>query len=141
MAIGSEQGRQDRRLRIEQQFAAHNVEAALDLLHLTDMAWHDCYGPHELEIPSAVLDDVLLLASGNLASLVTVARAAVLDFRDVRVAADFDSATRHRGKVQQVWPNSMTAGVGSRRIVSRTSRAAAYARAANSRSGPTWPAA
>jgi hypothetical protein len=94
VAIGSEQRRQDRRPRIEQQFAAHDVEAALDLLHLTDMAWHDCYGPHELEIPSAVLDDVLLLASGSLASLIRVARAAVLDFRDVRVAADQQRTSR-----------------------------------------------
>jgi hypothetical protein len=52
------------------------------------MAWHDCYGPRELEIPPRVLDDVLLLAEGDLATLIQVARAAVIDFRDVRVAAD-----------------------------------------------------
>ena len=60
----------------------------LDLLHLTDMAWHDCYGPQDLEVPLAVLDDVLLLAGGDLATLVSAARAAVIDFRDVRLAAD-----------------------------------------------------
>ena len=53
-----------------------------------DMAWHDCYGPRELETPPQVLDDILLLANGNLATLIRVAREAVLDFRDVRVAAD-----------------------------------------------------
>lgn len=37
-----------------------------------------------------VLDDVLLLAHRNLASLIRVAREAVLDFRDVRVAADHE---------------------------------------------------
>jgi hypothetical protein len=73
-------------------FASREVEIALDLLHLTDMAWHDCYGPHELEIPPQVLDDVLLLADGNLAMLIRVAREAVLDFRDVRVAADHERA-------------------------------------------------
>jgi hypothetical protein len=92
MAIGSEERRQERKPRIEESFAGHDVRPALDLLHLTDMAWHDCYGPRELEIPSEILDDVLLLARGDLAMLISVARAAVLDFRDVRVAADAERA-------------------------------------------------
>jgi hypothetical protein len=91
MAIGSEQRRQARK-RIEALFASREVEAALDLLHLTDMAWHDCYGPRELEIPPQVLDDMLLLAHDDLAMLIRIARAAVLDFRDVRVAADRERA-------------------------------------------------
>ena len=36
----------------------HAGDGDLDLLHLTDMAWHDCYGPRELEIPEAVLDEI-----------------------------------------------------------------------------------
>lgn len=92
MAIGSDQRRQERKPRIEALFAARDIEAVLDLLHLTDMAWHDCYGPRELEMPPQVLNDVLLLAAGDLATLVRVARAAVLDFRDVRVAADEERA-------------------------------------------------
>ncbi|MDX3186851.1 hypothetical protein PV458_00400 [Streptomyces sp. MN03-5084-2B] len=88
MSVGSEQRRRVRAPRIEAQFSSGNVEAALDLLHLADMAWHDCYGPRELELPSQVLDDVLLLAGGDLARLIRTSRAAVLDFRDVRVAAD-----------------------------------------------------
>jgi hypothetical protein len=94
MAIGSEQRRAQRRARIEAQFAADQVEAALDLLHLTDLAWHDCYGPQELEIPSLVLEDVLLLAHGDLANLVRVARASIIDFRDVRMAADRERVAR-----------------------------------------------
>ena len=88
MAVGSEQRRQERKRRVEEQFAGSQVDAALDLLHLTDMAWHDCYGPRELEVPAAVLNDVLLLAGGDLAALIRIARQAVLDFRDVRIAAD-----------------------------------------------------
>jgi hypothetical protein len=88
MAIGSEQRRRQRRPRVEGLFAGKQVEAALDLLHLMDMAWHDCYGPRELEVPPAVLDDVLLLSDGDLAVLIRVAREAVIDFRDVRIAAD-----------------------------------------------------
>lgn len=88
MAIGSEQRRRERALRVKELFEGRDLEAALDLLHLTDMAWHDCYGPRELEIPSDVLDDVLLLAGGDLAALIRFARAAVIDFRDIRMAAD-----------------------------------------------------
>jgi hypothetical protein len=57
-----------------------------------EMAWHDCDGPRELEVPASVLDDVLLLADGDLPVLIRVARAAVLDFRDVRVTADAERA-------------------------------------------------
>jgi hypothetical protein len=69
------------------QFGAEHAEAALDLLHLTDMAWHDCYAP-QLEVEPRVLDDILVCAGGDLAALIRVARMAVLDFRDVRVEAD-----------------------------------------------------
>jgi hypothetical protein len=58
------------------------------------MAWHDCYGPRELELPPEVLDDVLLLARGDLAVLISVALAAVSDFRDVRGAAVAERAKR-----------------------------------------------
>jgi hypothetical protein len=92
MAIGRDQRRQQRRPRIEAQFDQAEVEAALDLLALTDMAWHDCYGPRELEVPAQVLDDVLLLAHGNLAMLIRVVQEAVIDFRDVRMAADYARA-------------------------------------------------
>ncbi|MFF5225426.1 hypothetical protein [Dactylosporangium sp. NPDC000521] len=92
MAIGRDQRRRDRRPRIMRQFDPQEVETALDLLELTDMAWHDCYGPRELEIPERVLDDVLLLAHGNLAELIRFAREAVMDFRDVRIDADAERA-------------------------------------------------
>jgi hypothetical protein len=80
--------REKRRQRIETTFPSSHVEAALDLLHLTDMAWHDCYGPEDLALPDRVLEDVLLLADGGLVALVRIAHQAVIDFRDVKVAAD-----------------------------------------------------
>jgi len=94
MAIGSEQRRRQRRPSMTASLPGEQVEAALDLLHLADMAWHDCYGPKELEVPAAVLDDILLLAGGDLPRLVRVTRQAVIDFRDVRVAADAERAAR-----------------------------------------------
>jgi hypothetical protein len=87
MAIGSAQRREERRSQIEALFGRHDVDAALDLLHLADMAWHDCY-PRELEVDSRVLADVMLLSRGDLARLIRVTREAVIDFRDVRLAAD-----------------------------------------------------
>jgi hypothetical protein len=87
MAIGSEQRRAERKPRIRADFPREHVEVALDLLHLTDMAWHDCYGPRELDVPERVLDDVLLLARGDLAQLIHYAREAVMDPRDLRMSA------------------------------------------------------
>jgi hypothetical protein len=87
MAIGSEQRRAERRPGVEALFDGRNAEAALDLLHIADMAWHDCY-PRELEVSPRVLADILLLSDGDLATLVRVTRQAIIDFRDVRMAAD-----------------------------------------------------
>ncbi|MEV6227667.1 hypothetical protein AB0L88_07230 [Saccharopolyspora shandongensis] len=92
MAVGSAQRRQERKLLIEAQFPAADVEAALDLLHLADMAWHDCYGPSELAMPAETLDDVLLLAKGDLGMLIEYSLGAVRDFRDTRVAANRERA-------------------------------------------------
>jgi hypothetical protein len=83
-------------------FAGKQVDAVLDLLHLMDMAWHDCYGPRKLEVPPAGLDDVLLLADGDLVALISVARAAVIDFRDVRIAADANRTKTHSGRTCEV---------------------------------------
>ncbi|WP_410611883.1 hypothetical protein [Amycolatopsis sp. lyj-109] len=95
MAVGSQQRRQERKPLIEAQFWSAHVETVLDLLELADMAWHDCYGPRELELPSQVLEDVLLLADGDLVRLVRISREAVMDFRDVRMAAD-DKRAKNR---------------------------------------------
>jgi hypothetical protein len=51
------------------------------------MAWHDCY-PKDLAVDPDVLADILLCCRGDLAELISVAREAVIDFRDVRLAAD-----------------------------------------------------
>ncbi|GAA2501691.1 hypothetical protein [Winogradskya humida] len=88
MAVGSEQRREERSSRIAAAFPDSHVDAALDLLHLADMAWHDCYGPRELALPDKVVDDILLLADGGLVALIRIARQAVIDFRDIQVAAD-----------------------------------------------------
>jgi hypothetical protein len=54
---------------------------ALFVLH----AWHDCYG--EITPSEELVDDILLCSKGKLAQLIRVARQAVSDWRDVKVAA------------------------------------------------------
>jgi hypothetical protein len=85
VVIGRAARREQRTARFERDFGA-NSEAALDLLEITELAWHDCYG--EPTFPDEVLDDLLVLSDGDLARLVAAARLAVTDWRDLRVAAD-----------------------------------------------------
>jgi hypothetical protein len=59
---------------------------ALDLLELTEFAWHDCYG--EITPSEDVIDDMLLLSEGSIERLAQVARLAVADWRDLKVAAE-----------------------------------------------------
>jgi hypothetical protein len=67
------------------------VEAALDLLELTELAWHDCYG--EVTPPDDVIADILVCSKGTLAGLASAARLAVQDARDLRVQADHVRST------------------------------------------------
>ena len=84
--MSADSRRDDRRPRVSADFAPGLVEAALDLLALTDLAWHDCYG--ESAPPSGVADDIFVVARGDLARLARAARLAVIDFRDLRLQAD-----------------------------------------------------
>jgi len=86
MAVGRAARRAERSTRVESEFGAERAAAALDLLELTEFAWHDCHG--EVTPPDAVIDDVLALAGGDLAQLVHACRLAVEDARDLRVAAE-----------------------------------------------------
>jgi hypothetical protein len=86
VAIGRDERRAERRTRLSTVFAAGCLDAALDVLDLMDLAWHDCYG--EVAPPASVLEDMLCLAEGDLGMFVRHARLAVIDSRDLRVAAD-----------------------------------------------------
>ena len=72
--------------RLEAAFGPDRARRAIDVLTLTEMAWHDCYG--EVAPPAEVLDDILVVADGDLERLVQAAVLAVTDFRDLRLAAD-----------------------------------------------------
>ena len=85
MVAGRRGRREQRRDRVARVVGAAKVEPALDALELMDLAWHDCYG--DPAPPDRVIDDVLTVAD-DLAGLVSAALLGVIDFRDLRVAAD-----------------------------------------------------
>ena len=85
MAISRAERRAARTARAAQEYG-DRADAVLDILELTEFAWHDCYG--EITPPEQVVDDIFVAARGDLARFCTSARLAVQDFRDLRVTAD-----------------------------------------------------
>jgi len=86
MAVGRAERRKLRWDRTVAVFGEDTAPIALDLLELTELAWHDCYG--ELTPSEDVVDDILLLSDGDINQLIQAARLAVTDWRDLKVAAD-----------------------------------------------------
>lgn len=68
------------------QLFGDDAEAALDLLELTELAWHDCYG--DVTPPDSVVEDIYVCSQGRLTALARAARLAVEDSRDLRLWAD-----------------------------------------------------
>jgi hypothetical protein len=62
------------------------ADEALDLLELLELAWHDAHG--DVTAPSDVVEDVWLVAAGDLGRMASAARLAITDRRDLRLAAD-----------------------------------------------------
>ena len=86
MAVSRAERREERKLRVQAIFAQDLVASALDLLELTELAWHDCYGA---VTPSEdMIDAMLLLSEGTIEGLIQAARLGVTDWRDLTVAAE-----------------------------------------------------
>lgn len=85
MAISRADRRRGRSARAQSDFGP-DAEAALDVLELTEFAWHDCFG--EVTPPDEVIDDVFTVARGSMTQFVRAARLAVEDYRDLRLTAD-----------------------------------------------------
>ena len=85
-------GRQERfnliRPRVADLFgdSSDTVDRVARVFELMEKAWHDLYG--EPSPPDEVVDDVLVCSDGTLEGLVDSAWIAVVDWRDLRVAAD-----------------------------------------------------
>ncbi len=86
MAVSRAERRSERTPRVRAVFGPERAPFALDLLELTEIAWHDCYG--EITPPEDVIDDMLLLSEGSIERLIQAARLAVADRRDLKVAAE-----------------------------------------------------
>lgn len=91
MTLSRSDRRQAARGRASIEYGA-GAEAALDLLELLELAWHDVHG--EVTPPTEVVEDVWRVAGGDLGQLVQGARLAVTDTRDLRAAADQARARR-----------------------------------------------
>lgn len=90
-SISRRERREGDRGRAGLEFGAH-ADAALDLMDLLELAWHDTHG--EITPPEDVLEDVWVAAEGDLARLAWASRLAVVDWRDLRVSADALRAAR-----------------------------------------------
>lgn len=92
MAIGRQERRTAREPRVRAVFGS-DWSAVLDLLELTELAWHDCYG--DVTPPPDVIQDILVCSEGDLPTLLRAARLAVQDQRDLRLwAMDVDNEKR-----------------------------------------------
>ena len=92
MAIGREARRAERASLVESVLGQSQASAGLDLLELTEYAWHDCY--QEITPPDDVILNILICSRGDLAAMIHAALLAVVDSRDLHVWAD---AVRNEG--------------------------------------------
>ena len=86
MTISRAERRASRRDRVVSIFDDALADPILDLLELTELAWHDCYD--EITPSEEMVDDILLCSKGELTRLIRIVRLAVADWRDVKLAAD-----------------------------------------------------
>jgi hypothetical protein len=77
MVIGK--SRRDARTPRARELFGENAGAALDLLELLELAWHDCYA--DVSPSDEVFEDVWIVSEGQLPKLVQAARLAVEDDR------------------------------------------------------------
>lgn len=86
MAVGRAERRSEWEPRIVAVFGKDQTPFALDLLALTELAWHDCYG--EITPPRDVIGGMLTVSDGTFEGLIQAALLAVTDPRDLKMAAE-----------------------------------------------------
>jgi hypothetical protein len=86
LAIGRTARRAERSTLVESVLGKSQAHAGLDLLELTEYAWHDCYA--EVTPPDDVVLNILICSRGDLATMVRAARLAVEDWRDLQLWAE-----------------------------------------------------
>jgi hypothetical protein len=85
MAVGRVERRAERKERVVAVFGEALAVTVLDLLELTELAWHDCY--REITPSEETVDEILLCSQGELTKLIQAARSAVMDRRDLAMWA------------------------------------------------------
>ena len=86
MAIGRAARRAERASLVESVLGRSQASAGLDLLELTEYAWHDCY--QEITPPDDVILNILICSRGDLATMIRAAMLAVVDWRDLQLWAE-----------------------------------------------------
>lgn len=86
MTVGRSARQAERRGRFEEVFGRRDARVALSLMELVEFAWHDCYG--EVTPPDRVVEDMLVCSQGRLDRLIEFAWLAVIDARDLQLAAE-----------------------------------------------------
>ena len=86
MAVGRAERRSEREPQVVAVFGEQQAPIALDLIDITELAWHDCYG--EVTPPQSVIEDMLTVSKGTVEGLIQAALLAVTDWRDLNVAAE-----------------------------------------------------
>lgn len=81
LAIGKAARRAERASLVESVLGKSQASAGLDLLELTEYAWHDCY--KEITPPDDVILNILICSRGDLATMIRAANLAVRDWRDL----------------------------------------------------------
>lgn len=86
MAIGRDARRAERASLVESVLGPSLASAGLDLLELTEYAWHDCY--QEITPPDDVILNIVLCSRGNLPTMIHAALVALRDWRDLQMWAE-----------------------------------------------------
>jgi hypothetical protein len=85
MAVSRAERREERKSRVVALFGDAGADPVLDLLELTEFAWHDAYG--EVTPSEEIVDEILLCSEGRWDTLIHAARLAVKDWRDLKLWA------------------------------------------------------
>lgn len=86
VTIGRAARRAEREEMVESVLGEAQASAGLDLLELTEYAWHDVYG--EITPPDDVILNILICSRGALTTMIHAAHLAVQDSRDLQLWAE-----------------------------------------------------
>jgi hypothetical protein len=86
LVIGRAARRAERSSLVASVLGESQASAGLDLLELTEYAWHDCYG--EITPPDDVILNILICSRGKLDMMIRAAKLAVVDWRDLHMWAE-----------------------------------------------------